>query len=106
MGEKKVKSVYLASPYTKGDVAVNVKAQIDAASQLRDKGFIPFWPLHSHFEHMAHPKPYQVWLDADLYWITKCDCLLRLPGESAGADIEVEYAKANNIPVYFSIEEL
>ncbi len=101
-----IKSVYIASPYTLGDVAVNVKNQIDAAAELRQRGFFPFWPLHSHFEHMAHPCDYHVWLDADLYWITKCDCLLRLPGESSGADKEVEFAKRNNIPVYYSIKEI
>jgi len=101
-----MKSIYIASPYTLGDVAVNVKTQIDMASKLRSLGFFPFWPLHSHFEHMAHPKSYHTWLTADLFWITKCDCLLRLPGESSGADKEIEYAKSLNIPVYYSLDEL
>lgn len=37
--------VYVASPYTLGDVAVNVKAQMDAADKLISLGFAPFVPL-------------------------------------------------------------
>lgn len=102
---KKIK-VYIASPYTIGDVAVNVKAQIDAADQLMNLGFAPFWPLCSHFQHMAHPRPYQDWIEIDLLWVEACDCLLRLPGESKGADGEVAHAIKIGKPVFYSIEEM
>jgi len=98
--------VYIASPYTLGDVALNVKRQMDVAEELMNLGFAPFTPLYSHFQHMAHPRPYQDWLKLDFVWILTCDCLLRLDGESSGADAEVKHALANNIPVYYSIEEL
>ena len=98
--------VYIASPYTKGDVAVNVKAQLDAADELMNEGFAPFAPLYSHFQHMAHPRPYEDWMKIDFEWVTVCDCLLRLPGESSGADREVELAESLNIPVYYSIDEV
>lgn len=91
--------VYIASPYTLGDVAVNVKRQIDAVDKLMDKGFAPFAPLYSHFQHMVHPRPYKIWVIA-------CDCLLRLKGESVGADGEVDLAIKNNIPVFYSIDDL
>lgn len=57
-------AVYIASPYTKGDVAVNVKAQIDCADELISLGFAPFAPLYSHFQHMHHPRPYEDWAAA------------------------------------------
>lgn len=98
--------VYIASPYTKGDVAVNVKKQLDCFAELMDKGYAPFAPLYSHFQHMAHPRPYEQWIKLDLEWVKVCDCVLRLPGESSGADGEVSYAQENNIPVYYSIPEL
>ena len=101
-----MKRIYIASPYTKGDQAENVKAQMDAAHRLMEAGFAPFWPLHSHFMQMVYPKPYAVWLDWDLTWLKCCDALLRLPGKSNGADIEVSCAKVNEIPVFYSIEEL
>jgi len=98
--------VYIASPYTLGDVAVNVKTQIDCCSTLIDLGYAPFTPLLSHFVHMAHPKKYDDWMKQDLIWISSCDCLLRLPGESSGADKEIEFADGLGLPIYYSIEEL
>lgn len=99
-------TVYIASPYTKGDVAVNVKVQIDMFDKLMTIGFAPFAPLYSHFQHMTHPRPYQDWIEIDLVWVEVCDCVLRLPGDSSGADGEVEYAKKLNKPVFYSIKEL
>jgi len=98
--------VYIASPYTLGDVAVNVKRQIDCADELRNYGFAPFAPLYSHFQHMAHPRPYSDWVKIDLEWVKVCDALLRLEGESKGADGEVDFARENNIPVFYSIDAL
>ena len=101
-----MKKVYIASPYTIGDVAVNVRAQLQVFDILADNGFCPFAPLLSHFQHMYHPRPYEDWLKFDYEWILVCDYLLRLPGESSGADKEVELAKKNNIPVFYSVEDL
>jgi hypothetical protein len=98
--------VYIASPYTLGDVAVNVKLQIDTADTLMNLGFAPFAPLYSHFQHMAHPRPYHDWINIDLEWVKVCDCILRLGGESSGADNEVRVAEELGLPVYYSIAEL
>jgi hypothetical protein len=98
--------VYIASPYTKGDCAQNVRAQIDAADELARLGYLPRWPLSSHFWHMIHPHDYQFWMDLDMLEIPLCDCLLRLPGESNGADREVIHAFAEDIPVFYSIKQL
>lgn len=98
--------VYIASPYTKGDVALNVRTQIDCVDKLMGLGFAPFAPLYSHFQHMIHPRPYEDWIAIDLEWVTVCDCLLRLDGESEGADGEVEHAIANDKPVFYTIDDL
>lgn len=98
--------IYIASPYTIGDVAVNVKTQMDTADALMSLGFAPFVPLYSHFQHMAHPRPYADWLGLDLEWLPTCDAVLRLPGESKGADTEVALARELGIPVYTSVEGL
>jgi hypothetical protein len=99
-------TVYIASPYTKGNVAVNVKTQIDCYALLMDKGYAPFAPLYSHFQEMAHPRPYEQWIELDLTWVEVCDCLLRLPSESSGADGEVEFALKLDKPVFYSIASL
>jgi hypothetical protein len=101
-----MEKVYIASPYSKGDVAINVKRQIDCADKLMSLGFAPFVPCLSHFQHLAHPRKYEDWIEQDLEWLLACDCLLRLEGESSGADKEVETAKKYSIPVFYSIEEL
>jgi hypothetical protein len=103
--DKPVKA-YIASPYTLGDIAVNVKTQMDMADKLMDAGFIPFAPLYSHFQHMAHPRPYQDWIKVDNVWVLVCDCVLRLEGKSSGADDEVKLAIENNIPVFYNFEDL
>lgn len=98
--------VYIASPYTKGDIAVNVKRQLDCVDELMNWGYAPFAPLYSHFQHMAHPRPYTDWIKVDLEWVKACDVVLRLEGESAGADGEVKHAQILGIPVVYSIQEL
>lgn len=105
MPDRKI-CVYIASPYTKGDVAVNVRESFLVADNLAMRGYLPFPPLFSHFWHFLVPHPYKFWTDIDLSWVLRCDCVLRMPGESSGADAEVEFAKRNGIPVYFSTDEL
>lgn len=99
-------TVYIASPYTKGDQALNVRKSLEAAEQLRDAGFLPFTPLLSHFWHVIFPHEYEYWMKMDLEWLAHCDALLRLPGESTGADEEVNYALGIGIPVFFTIQDL
>lgn len=95
--------IYLASPYTIGDVAENVRTQIDMGSVLMDHGFTPHIPLLSHFQHLVIPRPYKDWIANDLEWLPVCDAVLRLPGESKGADIEVARAKELDIPVFYQL---
>ena len=95
--------IYIASPYTLGDVAVNVRNQIDTANELMNLGFCPIVPLFSHFHHMIFPRPYEDWLKIDFAKIEMCHALLRLDGESKGADREIEYAVKLGIPVCYSL---
>jgi hypothetical protein len=98
--------VYIASPYTLGDVDANVHTQISAAHILITQGFSPYVPLLNHYIHLKHPHSYQRWLKIDLSWIECCDCLLRLPGLSKGADREVKEARRLGMKVFYSIQEL
>lgn len=98
--------IYIASPYTKGDQAENVKAQIDCANKLINLGYAPYAPLLSHFQHMAHPQPYEKWMELTSEWLSQCDCLLRLQGKSNGADKEVSQAINDKQLVFYDIKEL
>jgi hypothetical protein len=98
--------VYVAGPYTQGDVAVNVRKAYEAANELADLGFAPFVPHATHFWHMLFPRPYEFWLHLDNQFLSCCDAVLRLPGRSSGADKEVRLAKRLRIPVFKSIDTL
>jgi len=101
-----MKRVYIASPYSKGDQAVNVRNQMDHAEMLMNLNFVPYAPLLSHFQHLVHPRPIEDWYKFDNEWVKACDYLLRLPGESKGADDEVELAIRHGVKVVYSIQEL
>lgn len=98
--------IYVAGPYSKGDPASNVHIAIQTANQLADLGFAPYVPHFTHFWHIEFPRPYHFWLDLDNQFLPCCDAVLRIPGESSGADKEVELAKQQDMPVFYSIEEL
>jgi hypothetical protein len=108
--------VYIASPYTQGDVAINVRFQHSAWDRLYTLGFTPIAPLWSHYQHLFEPRPYEHWIAYDHEIIRRCvDVMIRLPAagpngyrqaESSGADDEVELAKSLGIPVFDSIELL
>ena len=98
--------IYIAGPYTQGDVAVNVRNAYHAASRLADLGFAPFVPHATHFWHMLFPRPYEFWLDLDNQFLPCCEGVLRLPGSSSGADKEVQQARALGIPVFTEIDDL
>jgi len=69
-------------------------------------GFLPFAPLYSHYIHERHQKSYDAWMETDYEWIDVCDCILRLPGESGGADLEVKYAQKTGKLVFYTLKEL
>lgn len=101
-----MKLIYIASPYTLGDVAANVAVQKNAAHRILDLGHCPITPLLSHYLHIHRQRPYHDWLKMDLAIIPRVDFLLRLPGESSGADVEVDHARIHHIPVCFGWDEL
>lgn len=98
-----MKKIYVAGPYTKGDVALNVRSAMAAANELYDAGFCPFIPHLSHFQHMLFPRPYEHWIKIDLEWLSLMDALLRLPGESSGAESEVNHAKELHMSIFYDV---
>jgi len=98
--------VYVAGPYTNGDVAVNVRNAIVTGERLLEMGHIPYIPHLMHFWHFLFPHPYEMWVKIDNAFLPYCDAVLRLPGRSDGTDIEAALAKSFGIPVVNSIGEL
>ena len=101
-----IQSVYIASPYALGDTALNVKRQHIAFKMLDELGIFPYMPLMSHYQHMHSSKTGDDWITFDLHWLDKCDAVLRLSGESRGADIEVQRARETLKPIMFDAEDM
>ena len=100
--------VYIASTYTKpiGKQLENVSKSIDAWEEIVKIGLTPFAPLLTHYiEEKYHHEP-DFWYDYDNVILDRCDCVLRLNGESWGADEEVKRAESNGFPVFYTIDEL
>jgi hypothetical protein len=97
--------VYVAGPYTQGDVVVNVRNAILAGDQLLEAGHFPYIPHLMHFWHLVTPHEYERWIAMDLEWLPVCEALVRLPGASSGSDGEVDAAQRLGIPVFCSVAE-
>jgi hypothetical protein len=98
--------IYVAGPYSLGDVAENVHKAFKAANDLADLGFAPFVPHFTHFWHLLFQRPYEFWLELDNQFLPCCQAVLRLPGQSIGADKEVALAERFGIPVFHDIPTL
>lgn len=123
------KRIYIAGPISKGDLATNVNQATAAFVALAKLGYAPMCPHWSVYAHECdqgeffedenpkachavgwaegnHDMTHADWLGIDLPWVEVSHAVLRLPGESTGADMEVAHAKANGLPVFKSIEEI
>lgn len=94
--------VYLSGPITKGDRTENFRAFCLWQKVLMDKGFAVLNPGLSMLHPDAWTIAHEAWLQSDLPWIRVSDVVIRIPGESAGADREVEHAEEFGVPVFFS----
>lgn len=103
----KKKMVYVAGPISKGPYWINVRNGLDAGKKLNDLGMIPFIPMMDFLYVLLYPETtWEQALQYDEQIILRCDALLRLPGESLGADREIKFANENGIPVFYDIESL
>lgn len=100
-------AVYIAGPYSKPDPALNVRTAIAIAEKLLERGLLPFCPhALTHVWNLVSPKSYESWISFDADWLLKCDAVLRIPGDSAGADREVAVAEDFGIPVFYKLSDL
>jgi nucleoside 2-deoxyribosyltransferase len=80
---------------------------VKVSTRLMRAGLVPFVPHTAVLVDMIEPGlTWDEWMLWCLHWVERCDAVLRLPGESRGADREVAHAEALGIPVYFSEADL
>jgi hypothetical protein len=99
--------VYVAGPLLSvGRATDNLRRAVAAGERLFKAG------VHAHVPHLnfiweaQYSHRSEEWLDLDFTTLVRCDYVLRLRGESPGADREEELAGKLNIPVFHSVNEL
>lgn len=114
--------VYLAGPMSKGNLAANVNQATAAFHTLLKAGHEPFCPQWSVYAKPCVAVDDKVavclgtadggggvshaeWLRMDLSWVGVSQAVVRLPGASIGADMEVSHARSLGIPVFAGVEE-
>lgn len=98
--------VYIAAPYTRPDPIINTQLAVSVADELLARGYVPIVPHLTMLWHLISPRPIEEWYAYDIDVMSRCDAVLRLPGESVGATAEVDAANLLGIPVFFTIDEL
>lgn len=73
---------------------------------LINSGFAVLNPMLTMLHPDAWNIPHRAWLENDLPWVAVSDVVLRLPGESTGADEETAFAESLGVPVVYLYEEL
>ena len=86
--------LYIAGPYSKPDPIVNTNAAIEVATILYDRRlFVPHVPHLTLLWHMVTPRTIDWWYALDIEHLSRCDAIVRLPGDSDGADREMKEAE-------------
>lgn len=100
--------VYISGPITKGDRNVNYFQACHAHAELMRAGFAVINPILSMLLPFAWQDdfPHSMWIKADFPLVRASGAVLRLPGESNGADEECAEAALHGIPVFENISEL
>ena len=98
--------VYIMCPMRKGDWDENVRKSIDAAERLRRKGYSIILPSLSWLWSVRYQVKFDDWMEMDYGLIAVSDCVLRVPGESEGGDLELDYAVRQDITIFLTELEL
>ena len=91
--------VYLAGPYSHPDPLANTRRMTRVADALLRLHVTPIIPHLTTVWHLIHPRPHQFWIEYDLQLLARTDVVLRIPGKSDGADVEIAQARQLKIPV-------
>ncbi|MGO4451630.1 DUF4406 domain-containing protein [Phyllobacterium sp. TAF24] len=112
--------ILIAGPYRSGTnddadkMAANLKRLEEASWPLFQAGHLPMigeWvalPVWNAAggKHVGDELYDQIFHPAAGRLIALCDAILRLPGESKGADNDVRLANERGIPVYYRLEDV
>lgn len=94
---------YISGPISKGDRADHITRAVEAFRWLIELGYAPLCPQLSIYAEDWHGCEFshEIWMEVDLAWLVYADLVVRLEGESVGADIEVREAHDLELPVVY-----
>ncbi len=107
--------VYVSGPISDGgkrtvDAAIDAWCRVSAAEAQRlvTHGFAVLWPHGTVWMErlVGVTNHHDVWIDNDLPWVLCADAVLRIAGNSAGADRECEAATNAGIPVFREVDQI
>jgi hypothetical protein len=106
--------IYLASPYSKGDMERNFELVTKKAAELVAEGYTVISPItygHTLLKFKEMPNDWGFWINFCSQLLYKCDRLLlyKIPGwdSSVGVAEELSIAVDHNIPItYLEYEDL
>lgn len=105
MRRKKPLYVFVAGPLGSSGLAWrNVRKAVFTANTIVQLGHTPFIPHLYMFADMMMPQDESYWENLDIEWLEACDCVVRMDGESTGADNEVSFAAQRGMPVFYGID--
>lgn len=100
------KIVYIAGPLTKGNRITNTMTAMEVGMILLKCGYSPIIPHLTSFIPGNELIPYDIWMESCYSLVSVSKALLRLSGESKGADLEEKLARKLGIPVYYELNQL
>ena len=95
--------IYLAGAFS-SEPEFNTHKAIKIGAKLSDMGYAVFVPHLSYWWDKIDKRDYEWYMEYDFNILSRCDLLVRIPGESKGADREWNFARLNDIPA-FTLEE-
>jgi hypothetical protein len=104
--------IYIAGPISLGSLEANIKQATEAAHALMKAGYAPLCPHLTCYMGGSTPEVLpcgtvvEDWYQTDLPWVAMSDAVLRLRGESRGADSECDLARRLYIPIYTSVDDV
>jgi hypothetical protein len=99
-------TIYVAGPYSIGNIDYNVNRALKMCNELIDIGAAIFSPHLFHYLHLLRERSYEEWLSICFKWVGICDAFFRLDGYSSGADKEEAFAYDLGKPIFKDVKEV
>jgi nucleoside 2-deoxyribosyltransferase len=107
---RKMKQIYVAGPYTANDswsLEKNIRSAEEISFQVFSLRAVAVCS-HTISRYFFGTLNEEFWLEATMNMLSRCDAMVVVEGwkKSSGTLGEIKYAAENDIPIFYSVEEL